>query len=86
MQLASVPIFPHCGGLEVHFTTEQEAQLAQIATQTGTDAEHLVRDAVWCLRVIGSLHRRDIHHVSVERGIVDANVLVYALNADAHSI
>jgi predicted transcriptional regulator len=31
--------------MEVHFTPEQEAQLAQIATEAGTDAERLVRDA-----------------------------------------
>ena len=31
--------------MEVHFTPEQEAQLAQIATNAGTDAERLVKDA-----------------------------------------
>jgi predicted nucleic acid-binding protein len=31
--------------MEVHFTPEQEAQLAQIATNAGTDTEHLVKDA-----------------------------------------
>jgi predicted transcriptional regulator len=31
--------------MEVHFTPEQEAQLAQIATKTGTDAERLVKEA-----------------------------------------
>lgn len=31
--------------MEVHFTPEQEAQLAQIADKTGTDAEHLVKAA-----------------------------------------
>jgi hypothetical protein len=31
--------------MEVHFTPEQEAQLAQIATSAGTDAEQLVKDA-----------------------------------------
>ncbi len=31
--------------MEVHFTPEQEAQLAQIATKEGTDAERLVKDA-----------------------------------------
>jgi hypothetical protein len=32
--------------MEVQFTPEQEAQLAHLATKTGTDAEHLVKDAV----------------------------------------
>ena len=32
--------------VEVHLTPEQEAQLAQIATNAGTDAERLVKDAV----------------------------------------
>jgi hypothetical protein len=31
--------------MELHFTPEQEAQLGQIATQEGTDAERLVKDA-----------------------------------------
>ena len=31
--------------MEVHFTPEQEAQLAQAATSAGTDAERLVKDA-----------------------------------------
>jgi predicted transcriptional regulator len=31
--------------MEVHFTPEQEAQLADIATRSGTDSEHLVKDA-----------------------------------------
>jgi hypothetical protein len=28
---------PYLEGMEVHFTAEQEAQLAQIATKSGTD-------------------------------------------------
>ena len=31
--------------MEVHFTPDQEAQLAQLATKAGTDAEHLVKAA-----------------------------------------
>lgn len=31
--------------MQVHFTPEQEAQLAQIAISVGTDAERLVKDA-----------------------------------------
>jgi hypothetical protein len=31
--------------MEVQFTPEQEAQLAQIATSAGTDAQALVKDA-----------------------------------------
>jgi len=31
--------------VEVHFTPEQEAQLAQMAISTGTDVERLVKDA-----------------------------------------
>ena len=31
--------------MQVHFTPEQEAQLAQLATNAGTDAERLVKDA-----------------------------------------
>jgi predicted transcriptional regulator len=32
--------------MEITFTAEQEAQIAQIATKTGTDPERLVRNAV----------------------------------------
>ena len=31
--------------MEVHFTPEQEAQLAQVAAVAGTDTERLVKDA-----------------------------------------
>jgi len=31
--------------MEIHFTPEEEAQLAQVATKAGTDPEHLVKDA-----------------------------------------
>ena len=31
--------------MEVRFTPEQEARLAQLASKEGTDAEHLVKDA-----------------------------------------
>jgi len=31
--------------MEIHFTPEQEAQLARLATQEGTDAAGLVKDA-----------------------------------------
>jgi predicted transcriptional regulator len=31
--------------MEVHFTPEQEAQLSQIASHSGTGAEELVKDA-----------------------------------------
>jgi hypothetical protein len=31
--------------MQVHFTPEQEAQLAHLATNAGTDAEGLVKDA-----------------------------------------
>ncbi len=32
--------------MEVHLTPDQEAQLAEIATNAGIDAERLVKDAV----------------------------------------
>jgi len=32
--------------MNINFTPEQEAQLAQLATKVGTDAELLVRDTV----------------------------------------
>jgi hypothetical protein len=32
--------------MEVHLTPDQEAQLTEIATNAGTDAEQLVKDAV----------------------------------------
>jgi hypothetical protein len=31
--------------MEVHFVPEQEARLSQVASQVGTDVEHLVKDA-----------------------------------------
>ena len=53
--------------MEVHFTPEQEAQLAQIATTTGTDAERLVKDAA--LRLLEDARFR----AAVREGIAQAD-------------
>jgi predicted transcriptional regulator len=50
--------------MEVHFTPEQEAQLSQIASHAGTDAEHLVKDAAMRL-----LERDRNFRVAVQKGI-----------------
>lgn len=53
--------------MEVHFTPEQEARLARLATDAGIDAEHLVKSAA--LRLLDNDSRfRD----GVERGIAAA--------------
>ena len=54
--------------MEVHFTPEQEAQLAQMATNAGTDAERLVKDTV--LRLLEDT--ADFH--AVPRGSVVAEM------------
>ena len=54
--------------MEVRFTTEQEAQLAQIASRSGTDPERLVKDAA--LRLLEEEARfRD----AVREGIAQAD-------------
>lgn len=40
------PFFNSLEGMEVRFTSEQEARLAEIATKAGTGPEHLVKDVV----------------------------------------
>src|SRR5271165_5735306 len=54
--------------MELHFTPEQESQLAQIATRTGTDPEHLVKNAV--LRLLEEQHR---FGAAVREGIAQAD-------------
>src|SRR5271165_3349193 len=54
--------------MELHFTPEQEAQLAQIATQEGTQAEELVKDAA--LRLIQEDAR---FRIAVREGIAQAD-------------
>ena len=54
--------------MEVHFTPEQEAQLSQIATRTGTDVECLVKDAA--LRVLEEDAR---FRAAVREGIAQAD-------------
>ena len=44
--IAPGPVFPYSEDMEVHFTPEQEAQLAQIATKAGTVPERLVTSVV----------------------------------------
>jgi len=54
--------------MEVHFTPEQEAQLAQIASDAGTDAERLVKDAA--LRLL----QEDAHfRAAVREGVAQAD-------------
>ena len=51
-------------GMEVHFTSEQEARLSQIANHTGTDTEDLVRNAA--LRLL----EEDAHfRAGVQKGL-----------------
>jgi predicted transcriptional regulator len=53
--------------MEVDFTPEQVAQLAQIATKAGTDPAHLVKDAA--LRLLEEETRL---HAAVREGIAQA--------------
>ena len=54
--------------IQVQFTPEQEAQLAQLATRSGTDAEHLVKDAA--LRLLEEDAR---FRAAVREGIAQAD-------------
>jgi predicted transcriptional regulator len=54
--------------MDVHFTLEQEAQLAQIATKAGTDPERLVKDAA--LRLLQEDAR---FRATVREGIAQAD-------------
>ncbi len=54
--------------MEVHFTPEQEAQLAQVAAKAGTDAERLVKDAA--LRLLEEAVR---FPAAVREGIAQAD-------------
>jgi hypothetical protein len=54
--------------MELHFTHEQEAQLAQIASQEGTDAERLVKEAA--LRLLQEDAR---FRAAVREGIAQAD-------------
>ncbi len=54
--------------MDVHFTTEQEAQLSQIANHRGTDTEQLVKDAA--LRL---LEEDRNFRAAVHRGIEQAD-------------
>jgi predicted transcriptional regulator len=54
--------------MEVHFTPEQEARLAEIANKAGTDAEHLVKNAA--LRL---LDRDAGFRAAVRKGMEEAD-------------
>ena len=54
--------------MEVHFTPEQEARLSEIASQAGTDPEHLVKDAA--LRL---LERDARFRAAVQKGLAQAD-------------
>jgi predicted transcriptional regulator len=54
--------------MEVRFTTEQEAQRAQIASRSGTDSERLLKDAA--LRLLEEEAR---FRAAVRKGIAQAD-------------
>jgi len=54
--------------MEVHFTAEQEAQLVQIATRSGTGPEQMVKDAA--LRLLEEEAR---FRAAVREGIAQAD-------------
>jgi predicted transcriptional regulator len=54
--------------MEVPFTADQEAQLARMATKSGTDAPHLVKDAA--LRLLEEDAR---FRAAVKEGIAQAD-------------
>ena len=54
--------------MEVHFTPDQEAQLAQIATKAGTDAERFVRETI--LRLLSDNAR---FRAAVREGVAQAD-------------
>ena len=51
--------------MEVHFTPEQEAQLAQIASHEGIDVEQLVKDAA--LRILEKSPRQAANGAELPR-------------------
>jgi predicted transcriptional regulator len=60
--------FPILNCMEVRFTPEQEAELAQIASTAGTDPEKLVQEAA--LRLVQEDHR---FRAAVREGIAQAD-------------
>ncbi len=64
--------------VEVQHTPEQEAQLAQIATKAGTDAERLAKDAV--LRLLEG--DADCHPVSPGRVVTEMRALRARIKPD----
>jgi predicted transcriptional regulator len=44
--VAFQPVFPYLEGMEVNLTPEQQAQLAQLATKSGTNPEQLAANVV----------------------------------------
>jgi hypothetical protein len=43
--VASEPVFPYLGGMEVHFTPETEKKLQDFSAQSGRGTDDLVEDA-----------------------------------------
>lgn len=62
------PVSRNLKAMEVRFTPEQEAQLAQIAITTGSDPEQLVKDAA--LRLLEEDAR---FRAAVRQGIAEAD-------------
>jgi predicted transcriptional regulator len=59
--------FPYRWDMEVHFTPEQEARLAQIAMRSGTNTERIVADVV-----VSYLDQEARFLAAVEKGLAAA--------------
>jgi predicted transcriptional regulator len=68
ISLPNAPVSRTLRAMEVHFTPEQEAQLSQIASKDGIDAERLVKEAA--LRLIAEDAR---FRAAVQQGIAEAD-------------
>jgi hypothetical protein len=74
--------------MELHFTPEQEAQLAQIATTEGTDAERLVKDAALRLLEEDARFRTAVREgiAQADRGVPHRVAHVRTSNPDAYLV
>jgi predicted transcriptional regulator len=59
--------------MEVHFTPDQEAQLSQIASHAGTDAEHLVAEHLVKDARLRLLEQNAKFRAGVQKGIEQAD-------------
>lgn len=79
-------VAPQRLSMQIHLTSEEEAQLSELATHHGTDAEHLVREAALRLLQNDLRFREGGERVSTHQAAVNPSSTIWSGEHRSHPL